>query len=457
MVTNPYEDNVIDPNTGTNTGINVEAAGDAGADPEGNPYEPNPDLEQYGYQTGINGEKNYDINMGMTGGLMDTVSAIENSPYADRGYGVGPGRATNRSVNQNELSQYQLEQMLASNSPLMRQAAAQGMARGGSRGLMNSSLSVGAAQGQMIAGAQPFALADADRYGRTASENMAATNEMAGKNLGARVASMQAGAERDRAILMEQLSGYGDIRKAMIGIEEREDTQAFNTAERVGTQEWKDAETAAGRNWQTGERLGTQDYNAEQNTLNRKWTSNENMLTNSLAWATAKMDAGIKLGVTREQAFAEMYSAIMANPDPKFKAAERAQAVRDMKATLDARYADTPPSDYELSWDWSLDGPPADPSLAPDPFVTPPTETASGTFFGPVTQAYGPDGEPLLGIDGNPVYIADYTGSEGGQSGVDNNWDPENPFASKPAVQTWGSAMSAHIGRASASLPGVAK
>lgn len=337
----------------------------AGIDPAtGNPYIPNPELDQYGYQTGVNGEANYDINLGMTGGLMDTVSAIENSPFAHRAYDAqaGQARASTRGVSQSEMSAYQLQQMLASGSPLMKQAAEQGMARGGTRGLMNSSMSGGAAQGAMIAGAQPFALQDATTHWKTGSENMAAKNEASLTNAKlateVNVANMQAGAQRDLQILQDQLTGYGDIRKAMIGIEDREDTQY---------------ETRG------------------QNELNRAWTSNENMLTNSLAWAQSKLDAGTKLKMTREEAFTRLMSDIGGIENNKISATQRGNAIRDAWTTLKGVYANDPPGPYETGYD-----PATGISTAPDGSENPVGNTdpagVATHVFGNTTVTTYPDG-----------------------------------------------------------------
>ena len=347
--------------------------------PDPNHYDPNEDVDQFGYQTGINGEKNYDINVGMTGGLMDTITGMRNSPFANKGYGVREGAAVNRGVQQEELSQYQLQQMLGSDSPLMRQRAEQGMAKGGSRGLMNSSLSIGAAQGAMIAGAQPFALQDAGWYGQTAADNMDATNRMSEANLRARTASMEAGARRDSQMLVNEQSGFGDIRRAMINMETREDEQA-----------WKTSEGEAGRDWQGG-----------QNDINREWTSNENLMTNTLAQWQTKMDSATRLGISREQAYSEMYASIMANPDKKFSAAERRDAVDRMGEALDKRYAETgevEPGPFETS---VLNGAPDD-SLMLDKKPLPGTTT---TTYGDTTVTVNRDGSTTINIKSSDPYV----------------------------------------------------
>lgn len=384
----------------------------AGIDPAtGNPYISNPELDQYGYQTGVNGEANYDINLGMTGGLMDTVSAIENSPFAHRTYDAqaGQARATTRGVSQNEMSAYQLEQMLASGSPLMKQAAEQGMARGGSRGLMNSSMSGGAAQGAMIAGAQPFALQDATTHWKTGSENMSAKNEASLENARlattANVANMQAGAQRDLQILQDQLTGYGDIRKAMIGIEDREDTQT---------------ETR------------------DQNDLNRTWTSNENMLTNSLAWAQSKLDAGTKLKMSREEAFTRLMADIGGIENNKISATQRQNAIRDAMATLNAVYAKDPPGPYEIGYD-----PATGTSTAPDGSEnTTPDTTPAGTsvvVYGGTTITTHPDGTISMTIVNDDGEVEEIFNSLPDLGGADYGSNADNPdWTDESNNEYWG-------------------
>lgn len=253
---------------------------------------------------------------------------VADSKFANGDYNVkaGQGSAThanadNRVVAQDELSQHQLDQMLASNSPLMQRAASRAMGRAGSRGLMNSSIAVGNAQGEMIDRAQPFALQDASAYGKTASENMEARNtaHLENARLGteasltnaqlrtqAGIAGMEAGGRRDVAALTAEQRENELIRKAMIDLETREDTQDWNTSE-----------SEAGRNWQTGERLGTEEFQEGENELNRIWTSGENEANRTRDWAVAEMQAYMSRGASREQAAMQVLSSIYSNPDMK--------------------------------------------------------------------------------------------------------------------------------------------
>jgi len=72
-----------------------------------------------------------------------------------------------------------LNQMLQSNSPLMQRASTQGQQMANQRGLLNSSMAAGAAQGAMIDRAQPFALQDSSNLMQNQRQDAAAQNEQA--------------------------------------------------------------------------------------------------------------------------------------------------------------------------------------------------------------------------------------------------------------------------------------
>ncbi|MCD6006914.1 hypothetical protein [Halomonas sp. IOP_31] len=98
-----------------------------------------------------------------TGGLYD----INGQPVQER-----PTRGAPQStVSPNQTSQYQLEQILASDSPLMQRAATQGQQLANQRMLLNSSMAGEAAQGAMIDRATPFAQQDAQTYFQNSQAN----------------------------------------------------------------------------------------------------------------------------------------------------------------------------------------------------------------------------------------------------------------------------------------------
>ena len=67
------------------------------------------------------------------------------------------------------MASYQLDQILASDSPLMRRAKQEGIDFAASRGLMNTSIAGGNAMGSMIDRASPLALDQAGAYQRAGS------------------------------------------------------------------------------------------------------------------------------------------------------------------------------------------------------------------------------------------------------------------------------------------------
>lgn len=73
----------------------------------------------------------------------------------------------------------QLQPLLASGSPLMSLAATQANQQAQSRGLLNSSLAVGAGQNALIQNALPIATSDADVYARSAGYNAQTPNQFA--------------------------------------------------------------------------------------------------------------------------------------------------------------------------------------------------------------------------------------------------------------------------------------
>jgi len=86
-----------------------------------------------------------------------------------------PGAKQTR-IGEGMTSAGRLDKMLGSNSPLMKRAATQGKQQSQSRGLLNSSMAAGSAQGAMIDRAQPFAMQDSNNLIQNAQRNTEAQN-----------------------------------------------------------------------------------------------------------------------------------------------------------------------------------------------------------------------------------------------------------------------------------------
>ena len=90
-------------------------------------------------------------------------------------------KAAQANVPESQTAAGRLDKMLGSDSPLMKRAATQGKQMANNRGLLNSSMSAGAAQGAMIDRAQPFALQDSNNFFSQAQFNASQTNQMRGQ------------------------------------------------------------------------------------------------------------------------------------------------------------------------------------------------------------------------------------------------------------------------------------
>lgn len=90
-----------------------------------------------------------------------------------------------RQVNQpTETVQGQVNSILSKDSPLMQRARTMATQQMAQRGLVNSSMAVGAGQAAMVDRALPIAQQDANTYSAVSSENMGAKNRAAEFNAG---------------------------------------------------------------------------------------------------------------------------------------------------------------------------------------------------------------------------------------------------------------------------------
>jgi hypothetical protein len=111
-----------------------------------------------------------------------------------QGYNANQAATTNWNVTAPQTVQSQVQGIIASNSPLMQQAQTGALQQMNQRGLMNSSMAVGAAQDAVIRQALPIAQQDAQTYSRSGEFNANAANQMAQFNTGAENTARQFGA-----------------------------------------------------------------------------------------------------------------------------------------------------------------------------------------------------------------------------------------------------------------------
>ena len=106
------------------------------------------------------------------------VGNYGNLPAGFSNAGRGTDSAYTRQVQPNELTSYQLQGLLASNSPYIQQARRGAVNAANGRGLLNSSIAAGNAQGAAIQAALPIAQQNAQAYGTAAGQNQEYLNQI---------------------------------------------------------------------------------------------------------------------------------------------------------------------------------------------------------------------------------------------------------------------------------------
>ena len=144
-----------------------------------------------------------------------------------------------------------LDQMLQSDSALMRRAATQGRQMANQRGLLNSSMAAGAAQGAMIDRAQPFALQDSNNLMQNARQNAAAQNEMnmlQGSTLADSFLNNQQ-FQQQSALQAQDYDIRSGLQEQQAGLQAQQEAQRFGyeqalTEQQAGIQEQRDIRLA---------------------------------------------------------------------------------------------------------------------------------------------------------------------------------------------------------------------
>jgi len=164
-----------------------------------------------GYNAATTGATGYNASTaGSTGyNASDAGAAGYNAGSRDAaGYTAGQALGTNWNVDpNNQTVQGQIGGIIASNSPLLRQAQANALAQMNARGLTNSSMAVGAGQQALYSAALPIAQSDAATYANAGQFNANSANQMAQFNTGQGNAGLQFNAAAINQAGAENLAG----------------------------------------------------------------------------------------------------------------------------------------------------------------------------------------------------------------------------------------------------------
>lgn len=126
------------------------------------------------YNTALNNQT-YTATPAAPTGLINT-QAVTQPPAAT--YTGNQATAADWEVKPNQTVQSQVKDIIATNSPLMQQAETRALQKANTRGLLNSSLAVGAGQAAVLDAATPIATADAATNARSAEFNAGAKQQI---------------------------------------------------------------------------------------------------------------------------------------------------------------------------------------------------------------------------------------------------------------------------------------
>lgn len=263
-------------------------------------------------------------------------------------FNEGNRDAITRDVQGNELSGNQLNALIQGDSQYIRNARLSAREAAADRGMLMSSVAAGASQRAAIDAAQPFAMQQADAYGRAASENMAARNTDAQadqgqfRDMAARDIALRA--QMEDASLGRQFSAGQAAQEQSWRSGESALDRTLTQSENAANRNFQSAERAAGQNWQSGEnaydrafrgdqanldryqqtteRLGAQDYGRDMAEAEQAWRSGEASLdrTYNAEQAAANRNESrystyFNLVANREQQLAQVLAGVYSNPN----------------------------------------------------------------------------------------------------------------------------------------------
>lgn len=133
-------------------------------------------------------------SQGYTASTLGNANAYNVSDTSSQGYTANTANQTNWNVDNNQTVQGQLQGIIAANSPLMQMARTDALKSMNQRGLLNSSMAIGAGQEAVTKQALPIAQADAATFAQAGKTNADWANNLAQFNTGQLNAAGQFGA-----------------------------------------------------------------------------------------------------------------------------------------------------------------------------------------------------------------------------------------------------------------------
>ena len=175
---------------------------------------------------------------------------------------AGTAQASTWNVSGNQTVQGQLDGILAKNSPLLQRAQALSDQKMNDRGLLNSSLAVGAGQTAVLDAATPIATADANTYAAAGKSNAELGTQTSIANANNTTSTNQFNANQSNSA--GQFNA-GEVNKTTLADKNIAAQQALQT----GQQTFTAGQSALDRAQQTALQTSQQNYTAAQAALDR--------------------------------------------------------------------------------------------------------------------------------------------------------------------------------------------
>lgn len=191
----------------------------------------------------------------------DTASSSNAQGYLSQ---AKDATAKTQQVDQTSLASSQLNDITKQDSPLMQRARQEGMLLAAKRGLQNSSIAAGAAEGAMVDRAAPLAQQNASILNTQALANQSAENEANQLNaqLGTSVSQQNAALQTD--VSKQNANNTTDVSKFNAGL--KEDASKFNAdvAAKAASQDAASANSMREKVMQANSDLNKQFLSGEQ-------------------------------------------------------------------------------------------------------------------------------------------------------------------------------------------------
>lgn len=149
------------------------------------------------------------------GKITDGTGRVITNPGENKGYDATTLKDANKwDITDEQTSAGQLNKILAQDSPLMQRARTTALQAANARGLLNSSIAVGASQDAMVNAASQLALNDANTYAKSSNYNADSSNTFKAKDAEAENAAKSFTATAKNAIAQQNAQSDLAVAKA---------------------------------------------------------------------------------------------------------------------------------------------------------------------------------------------------------------------------------------------------